>query len=73
MLLFSSLWFASIAFAASIRIFFGSQPRKAQVPPKGSESIMATLSPLERQLDATVEPAVPVPITIKSYTLSLSN
>ncbi len=34
---------------------------------------MATLSPLELQFDATVDPAVPVPTTIKSYTVPLSN
>ena len=46
--LFSCLWFESIAFAASTRTFFGSHPRKAQVPPKCSESIMATSYSLER-------------------------
>jgi hypothetical protein len=40
--LFLCLWFESTIFAASRRIFFGSHPRKAHVPPNGSESIIAT-------------------------------
>lgn len=46
-----------------------SHPRKAHVPPKGSESIMATFHPAERHSCAAVEAAVPVPITIKSNVL----
>jgi hypothetical protein len=71
--LFWCLWFESTIFAASRRIFFGSHPRKAHVPPNGSESIIATRHPLERHSAAAVEPAVPVPITIKSNAVSLLN
>ena len=46
--------------------FFGSHPRNAQVPPKDSESIIATFHPAELHSCAVVDAAVPVPITIRS-------
>src|SRR5207253_2858558 len=52
--------------AAPTRTFFGSQPRRAHVPPNGRLSMIATLHPAARHLDATVEAAEPVPIQIKS-------
>jgi hypothetical protein len=64
------LWLESIIFAASTRTFFGSHPRKAHVPPNGSESIIATLHPGELHSDAVIDAAVPVPITIKSNVCS---
>jgi hypothetical protein len=51
--------------AAPTNTFLGSQPRSAQVPPKGRESMMATLHPARRHLWATVVAAVPVPTTTK--------
>jgi len=36
------------------------------VPPKGRESITATLHPAEWHYQATVDAAAPVPITIRS-------
>src|SRR5262249_53826372 len=48
-------------------IFFGSHPRSAQVPPNGRESTTATVQPAARQRDATADPAVPDPITTRSY------
>src|ERR1043165_2322592 len=56
----------SITSAEPTSTFFGSQPRRAQVPPNGSESMMATSHPASRHLWATVEPAAPVPITMRS-------
>ena len=46
--------------------FFGSHPRKAHVPPNGSESIIATLHPADLHSDAVVGLQYSVPITIKS-------
>src|SRR5436309_3714833 len=66
------VWFSnkrlekSSSSAVPTRTFFGSQPRSAHVPPNGSESITATLHPAARHWDATVEPAVPLPITTRS-------
>jgi hypothetical protein len=58
--------FQSMTSAAPTSTFLGSQPRKAQVPPKGRESITATFQPADRHREATVEAADPVPITTKS-------
>lgn len=44
----------------------GSHPLRAQVPPKGLLSMMATDKPLLLHLFATVNPAVPVLITMRS-------
>jgi hypothetical protein len=55
-----------MASAAPTSVFFGSHPRKAQVPPNGLESTIATCHPASRQRDATAEAADPVPIAIKS-------
>src|SRR5690348_1058545 len=58
--------FQSVSSAAPTSTFFGSQPRSAQVPPYGSSSTIATRHPALRQRDATAEPPVPVPITMRS-------
>src|SRR5580700_574443 len=55
-----------MASAAPTSTFFGSHPRKAQVPPNGLESTIATRHPASRQRDATAEAADPVPIAITS-------
>jgi hypothetical protein len=47
------------------RIFLGSQPRSAQVPPKGNSSTIATRHPSEAHLFAAAAPAMPAPMTIK--------
>src|ERR1700693_1714114 len=52
--------------AAPTSTFFGSHPRRAQVPPNGLESTIATCHPASRQRDATAEAADPVPIAIRS-------
>ncbi len=52
--------------AAPTKTFFGSQPRRAHVPPNGRLSIMATLQPAARHRDATVDAAEPVPIQTRS-------
>ena len=57
-------WSAS---AAPTSTFFGSQPRSAHVPPKGRESMMATVHPAFRHRGATDEAADPVPMTMRSY------
>src|SRR6266487_2995643 len=57
---------ASTAAAASTRTFFGSQPRSAHVPPNGRLSIIATVQPAFRHLDATAWAAEPEPITTRS-------
>src|SRR5437588_3983283 len=57
----------SIASAAPTSTFLGSHPRRAQVPPKGSESTIATLHPAARHRDATADAADPVPIATRSY------
>src|ERR1044071_9357483 len=59
--------------AAPTRTFFGSQPRRAHVPPKGRESTMATCQPAERHSDAMVEAAEPVPTTTRSKLRVISN
>src|SRR5215472_8485190 len=59
--------FQSMTSAAPTSTFFGSHPRRAQVPPKGLESTTATCFPALRQRMAAVEAAVPVPITTTSY------
>src|ERR1700737_1143471 len=56
----------STASAAPTSTFFGSHPRRAQVPPNGLESTIATCHPASRHRDATVEAADPVPIAITS-------
>src|SRR5260370_31183829 len=53
--------------AAPTSTFFGSHPRRAQVPPKGLESTTATCFPAFRHRMAAVEAAEPVPITTTSY------
>src|SRR2546425_12453683 len=58
--------FQSINSAAPTRTFLGSQPRRAQVPPNGLESMIATSQPALRHWFAAAEPAVPVPITMRS-------
>src|ERR1700682_5443265 len=58
-----------MASAAPTSTFFGSHPRRAQVPPKGLESTIATSHPASRQRDATAEAADPVPIAITSNVL----
>src|SRR5258708_16529922 len=64
----------SISSAAPTSTLFGSQPRRAQVPPKGLESMIATSQPAFRHLYAAPEPAPPVPMPTRSNflcTLSL--
>ena len=46
--------------------FFGSHPRKWQVPPNGRESMNATDQPALRHLKAAADAADPVPITMRS-------
>src|ERR1035438_5816453 len=58
-----------MASAAPTSTFFGSHPRRAQVPPNGLESTIATFHPASRQRDVTPEAADPVPIAIKSNLL----
>jgi hypothetical protein len=55
-----------MASAAPTSTFFGSHPRRAQVPPNGLESTIATCHPASRQRDTTAEAADPVPIAITS-------
>src|SRR5712691_2227377 len=57
----------STASAPETSIFFGSQPRSAQVPPNGRKSITATLQPAARTRIAAVIAAVPVPTITRSY------
>src|SRR5216684_2411345 len=56
----------SITSAAPTSTFLGSHPRRAQVPPNGLESTIATCHPAERHRDATADAAVPVPIATRS-------
>src|SRR5438128_1421891 len=58
--------FQSITSAAPTSTFFGSQPRRAHVPPNGRESTMATWRPALWQRLATADAAEPVPITVTS-------
>ena len=58
--------------AAPTNTFFGSQPLKAQVPPNGRESIIATDHPADLHLYAAVVAATPVPITIRSILFYLN-
>src|ERR1700694_5934483 len=58
-----------MASAAPTSTFFGSHPRRAQVPPNRLESTIATCHPASRQRDATAEAADPVPIAITSNVL----
>ena len=60
-------WTAS---AALTRIFFGTQPRSAHVPPKGRESTTAAVHPASRHREATPE-VTPVPTTTRSYCRSI--
>ncbi len=62
---------AFTASAAPTRIFLGTQPRSAQVPPKGRESITATVHPASRQREATAD-VTPVPTTTRSNCWSIS-
>src|ERR1700676_4182140 len=61
----------STASAAPTSTFFGSHPRRAQVPPNGLESTIATCHPASRQCEATVEAADPVPMAITSNFLGI--
>ena len=70
---FSAIPLPSIRCAASLtfsaprrRSFLGSHPRRAQVPPYGSESTMPTRHPWAAHLFAAVVPAIPAPITNRS-------
>ena len=56
----------SIASAPLISIFFGSQPRRAQVPPKGRWSMTATDHPAARTRELATCAAVPLPMTVRS-------
>src|SRR5258708_16958456 len=56
----------SITSAAPTSTFFGSHPRRAQVPPNGLESTIATCHPAKRHRDATADAAAPVPIATRS-------
>ena len=58
------------ASAALTRIFFGTQPRSAHVPPNGRESTTATVKPASRQREATAE-VTPVPTTTRSKCRSM--
>src|SRR5258708_11332062 len=62
----------STASAPEISIFFGSQPRSAQVPPNGRKSITATLQPAARTRIAAVIAAVPVPTITRSYRFAMA-
>jgi hypothetical protein len=64
--------FQSITSPAPTRILFGSQPRRAHVPPNGLESTTATSRPASRQRYATVDAADPVPITTTSTFLIMN-
>src|SRR5215813_9352509 len=57
---------ASTAAAAATRTFFGSQPRRAQVPPNGRLSTIATVQAADRHSKATACAAAPEPITTRS-------
>src|ERR1700723_689545 len=61
----------STASAAPTSTFFGSHPRRAQVPPNGLESTIATCQPASLQRDATAEAPDPVPIAITSNFLGM--
>src|SRR5260370_29481825 len=56
----------SITSAAPTSTFLGSHPRRAQVPPNGLESTIATCHPAKRHRDAAADAAVPVPIATRS-------
>src|SRR5882672_12274673 len=58
--------FQSATSAAPTRTFFGSQPRRAQVPPYGSSSTTATLHPAFRHRYVAAEPPLPAPIPLRS-------
>src|SRR6266480_2285132 len=58
--------------ALAISIFFGSQPRSAQVPPVGRKSMIATVQPAARDRIAATIAAVPVPTITRSYSLVLT-
>ena len=65
--------FQSISSAAPCRTFFGSHPRSAHVPPNGLSSTIATFQPALLHFAAVIEPAEPVPITIRSYFFIIIN
>src|SRR6266446_6083225 len=56
----------SVSSPAPTSTFFGSHPRRAQVPPYGSSSMTATCQPAARHLCAGGDPASPVPMTTRS-------
>src|SRR5258708_7189232 len=56
----------SMSSPAPTSIFFGSHPRRAQVPPYGSSSMTATCQPAARHLYAGTDAAEPVPMTTRS-------
>src|SRR6266404_1686292 len=58
--------------AAPTSTFLGSHPRKAQVPPNGRLSTIATLHSAARHREAAVEAADPVPMTTTSNLCSMS-
>jgi hypothetical protein len=53
---------ACINYFCSLDKDLGSHPCNAHVPPKGNESITATLHPAELHFSAVVDAAVPDPI-----------
>lgn len=53
--------------AADHMIFLGTQPKLTQVPPNRPCSMINTLAPWEAARRAVASPALPAPITIKSY------
>ena len=54
--------------AACSKVFDGIQPFKMHKPPSfGAPSIIATFRPREHARRAALKPALPPPITIKSY------
>src|SRR5260370_17678080 len=61
----------SITSAAPTSTFFGSQPRRARVPPNGLESMTATCRPALLQRADTADAADPVPITTTSNFLTI--
>jgi hypothetical protein len=61
----------SITSAAPTSTFFGSHPRRAQVPPNGLESTIATCHLAARQRDATADAPAPVPVATRSNCLAI--
>jgi len=71
MLCSNILWFQSTSSAAPTRTFLGSQPRRAQVPLNGRESIWVPFQPDFAHFPAAAEPPDPAPMTIRSNLLSV--